>query len=233
MGIPYSHDMCPCDVCFPGGERCKSGCNRKYVGCPLIDGDKVAEQPADFTTLTDKYTRRAIDFLTRSAGGGDPFFLYLPYHHTHHPQFAGRAFRNTTARGGFGDALAEMDDSVGKVLSALRGLGLMEDTLVLFTSDNGPSLTRQERGGCAGLLRCGKGTTWEGGMRVPAVVHWEGKIRPGYSDKLGASLDVFPTFLALANVTSASVPVTHGRDFSELFLGASDKVVLGYCPTYR
>ncbi len=119
--------------------RCKISCHDEYVGCPLLDGTKVAEQPTSFPDLTEKYTARALQFIAEAQEGNSttPFFLYLAYHHTHHPQFAGARFRNSTTRGAFGDALAEMDHSVGVILSTLRRLGIHRETLVFLTSDNG------------------------------------------------------------------------------------------------
>ncbi len=107
------------------------------MSCPLLDGTKVVEQPVGLTRLTKRYTRRAAAVIREGARSGEPFFLYLAYHHTHHPQFAGRKFRNSTLRGAFGDALAEMDHSIGSVLSALHRTGLQNNTLVFFASDNG------------------------------------------------------------------------------------------------
>jgi arylsulfatase A len=89
LGIPYSHDMCPCVTCFPGGESCLSDCHDGDVSCPLFDGEKVAEQPVDLATLTEKYTAEATRFIKTSAEEDKPFFLYLAFHQTHHPQFAG------------------------------------------------------------------------------------------------------------------------------------------------
>lgn len=138
-----------------------------------------------------------------SAASGKPFFLYLAFQHTHHPQFASEKFTNTTIRGMFGDSITEMDWAIGQVLETLSSSGVEDNTLVFFTADNGwvclmapqrrtaslfdtysgihcrPSLTRRIRGGNGGLLRCGKGTTWEGGQRVPGIARWPGRIKPG------------------------------------------------------
>ena len=137
-------------------------CANTDVSCPLFDGSKIGEQPTDLTKLTSKYNQRAFDFISSSTKTDKPFFLYLAYHQTHHPQFAstmkkaqkfdikntrgsnhfliciqGLSFRNTTARGSFGDALAEMDDSIGKIMSALARQSILDNTLIIFTSDNG------------------------------------------------------------------------------------------------
>jgi len=136
---------------------------------------------------------------------------------------AGLRFRNTTSRGSFGDALAEMDDSIGQIISSLHANGIQNDTLVFFTSDNGPNLNRLESG-CAGALRCGKGSTYEGGMRVPALAYWPGKVRPGKERGLLTALDLAPTFAALANIAWRP-PGGHGSDQGALLLGQGDVIV--------
>uniref|UniRef100_UPI0012932A93 arylsulfatase A n=1 Tax=Lonchura striata TaxID=40157 RepID=UPI0012932A93 len=140
--------------------------------------------------------------------------------HTHYPQFASREFAGTTRRGPFGDALAEFDGSVGQLLQALQDNGLENSTLVFVTSDNGPSTLRGARGGSAGLLRCGKGTTYEGGMRVPALAYWPGTIAPGVTHELASSLDVLPTLAALAGAALPEAALD-GFDLSELLLHRS------------
>ncbi len=103
----------------------------------MLDGTKVIEQPTDLPTLTEKYTQRALEVIEEGSKNSDHFFLYMAYAHTHHPQFAGTSFRNTTLRRDFGDALAEMDHSIGKILDAVRKQGIENNTFVFFTSDNG------------------------------------------------------------------------------------------------
>jgi arylsulfatase A len=167
------------------------------------------EQPAELTSLTQRLTDYAADFMVRQVTAGRPFFLYLAYHHVHFPQFAGSAFRNTSRRGSFGDALSEVDHSVGRLTALLTELGVNEDTVVLLTSDNGPDLQEQGGGGQAGsqgLFRCGKGTTWDGGHRVPALVHWPGRVAAGgRREELVSALDVLPTLVSLA---TGSKPVS-------------------------
>jgi len=235
VGIPYSHDMCPCDFCFPDeGENnseghCYSNCKHSFVSCPLIetamqdsvssentpdDSFKIIQQPADLLTLTDKYTQWSIEFMENSINEKKPFFLYLAYQQTHHPVFAGPNFYNTTDRGQFGDALAEMDHSIGKIMEFIEEAGVMENTVIFFSADNGPLIknegqeTVSELGGAkiasgagagsAGLFRCGKGTTWEGGQRVPGLISYPSKIEPGTSHALTTALDVLPTFVSMA-----------------------------------
>eukprot|EP00757_Euglenozoa_sp_SAG-D1_P022983 gene22983-1392_t len=108
-------------------------------------------------------------------------------------------FFNTTERGMFGDSITSLDDTVGQVLELLKENNLEHNTLVLFTADNGPSLMRMERGGNAGLLRCGKGTTYEGGQRVPAIAKWPGMVAAGHVNRdIVASMDFFVTTLKLS-----------------------------------
>ena len=150
-------------------------------------------------------------FIGRAARAGQRFFEYYASHHVHSPQFAGQDTTNTTRRGRFGDSLAELDHSVGQLLQALAKNGVDANTLVLLTSDNGPSLRNQVRGGNAGLLRCGKGTTFEGGLRVPMIARWPGRIAPGAIRRsVMASIDILPTMLHLA-VSGAAPPSAVGR----------------------
>jgi arylsulfatase A len=168
-----------------------------------------------FTTLTQRLTDYAADFILRQVASRRPFFLYLAYHHVHFPQFAGTAFRNTSRRGSFGDSLAEVDHSVGQLVALLDELAVRGDTLVLLTSDNGPDLQEQGGGGQAGspgLFRCGKGTTWEGGYRVPALVSWPGQVVPGRRHELVSGLDILPTVVSLATGTSPAVSQLDGYD---------------------
>jgi len=187
FGIPYSNDMKP---------------------CPLLDGEVQIEEPAVQATLTRRYTERAIGFIERAARR--PFFLYFAHTFPHVPLHASGEFAGKSRRGLYGDVVQELDWSVGQIRSALARLGLERDTLVLFTSDNGPWLTQNQRGGCAGLLRGGKGSTWEGGMREPTLAAWPGTIPAGsVAMDLGATLDVFPTCAELARV---SVPSDRAMD---------------------
>ncbi|TRY70082.1 hypothetical protein TCAL_16371 [Tigriopus californicus] len=203
-------------------EPCFGQCNNGDVSCPLYSNTTIVEQPTSLPDLTQKYTHKAILEIERFSKSEDPFFMYLAYHETHHPQFAGD-FRNASSRGSFGDALMEMDHSIGKIISALKKKNLLNNTLIFFTSDNGPSLMRHERGGSAGLFRCGKDTTWEGGLRVPAFLYYPVHVQPGITHELASTLDVTPTILALANVTSRT-DVSHGFDLSPLFLNHSQEV---------
>ncbi|XP_078673944.1 arylsulfatase A-like [Branchiostoma floridae x Branchiostoma belcheri] len=214
-GVPYSHDMCPCPVCFWPKVPCglNDNCGSQWTGCPVYENDRIVEQPADLLTLSSRYVKQASRFIQTSADRGNPFFLYLAFQHTHHPQFAGVEFTNTSARGKFGDALLELDWAVGEVLSTLQQAMVQDNTLVFFTSDNGPSLRNEQRGGNAGLLKCGKGTTYEGGQRVPAIARWPGVISAhSRTTQLASTLDLFPTLAKLAGATLPSGVILDGVD---------------------
>src|SRR5690606_16189735 len=127
-----------------------------------------------------------------------PFFLYLAHTFPHVPMFASPEFKGKSRAGIYGDAVEEIDWSTGEILDALREEGLAENTLVVFTSDNGPWLIMGNQGGSAGLLKDGKGSTWEGGMRVPGIVWMPGRIKPGVTSVPANTMDLFPTALALA-----------------------------------
>jgi arylsulfatase A-like enzyme len=156
--------------------------------------------------------REAIAFIT--ANKDRPFFLYLPYTMPHVPLFASESFAGKSPRGLFGDVVEELDESVGQVLGTLRREGLDKNTLVVFSSDNGPWLVFNEHGGSAGLLRDGKGSTWDGGMRVPGIFWWPGKIRSGVvTQELASTMDVFATAVTLA---SGKIPVDREIDGVDL-----------------
>ena len=140
----------------------------------------------------------------------------------HVPLFASEAFNNVSRAGLYGDVIEEIDWSVGQILNALRNYGLEENTLVIFTSDNGPWLALDQHGGSAGLLRQGKGTTWEGGVRVPAIFWWPGTITPATVQAIGSSLDVFPTALALAGGTLPTARAFDGLDLQPVLKATGD-----------
>ena len=169
---------------------------------PLMRDETIIEQPAVQDTLTRRYTEEALKFIHDHAAGarqGHPFLLYLPYTFPHVPLHASPAFRGKSPRGLYGDVVEELDDSVGQILQLLREEQLDRTTLVVFTSDNGPWLAQKLNGGSAGLLREGKGTTWEGGVRVPCLAWWPGTIAPGrVVQDLASELDLFATCLELA-----------------------------------
>ncbi len=179
--------------------------------------DRVLERPARQEALTRRATEAAVAFMTEHQDA--PFFLYVPYSMPHTPLFRSEAFAERSIGGRYGDVVEELDWSVGEIVNALDGLGLRERTLVLFTSDNGPWLLMNSHGGSAGLLRQGKATTFEGGMRVPLIASRPGWVAPGVVSALGSTLDVFATVAALAGIET---PTTDGFDLSPVFLGSSE-----------
>ena len=180
----------------------------EYWNVPLIRSeagdaghvDEIIERPADQRTLTQRYTSEALAFIERKAD--QPFLLYLPYSMPHTPIFRSAAFANSSIGGRYGDVIEELDWSVGAIVDKLKALEIDDDTLVVFTSDNGPWLTMRQHGGTAGLLRHGKGTTFEGGMRVPAIFWQPGTVEPAVVSGIGSTLDIYATALAMAGVTA-------------------------------
>ncbi|XP_057692106.1 arylsulfatase A [Corythoichthys intestinalis] len=217
LGIPYSHDMGPCHnlTCFPPDVKCFGSCDLGTVLVPLLHNHVIKEQPVNFLELEQTYSDFSTSFIAASAKKKQPFFLYYPSHHTHYPQYAGPGTAGKTSRGPFGDSLLEFDHTVGKLLASLEASGVINNTLVFFTSDNGPSLIRMSRGGNAGALRCGKGTTYEGGMREPAIAFWPGTIKPGVTRELASTLDILPTIARLAGARVPPVAID-GVDMIEI-----------------
>jgi uncharacterized sulfatase len=194
FGILYSNDMRPVQ---------------------LMDGGRVAEYPLVQATLTRRYTERALDFVRRHAAR--PFFLYLAHAMPHKPLAASEAFYKKSGAGLYGDAMAELDASVGEVLAELGKLGLERNTLVIFTSDNGPS-----SGGSTGGLRGAKASSYEGGYRVPCLARWPGRIPPGHvNHALATTPDLFATALAAAGVPPPADRTIDGRDLMPLFTSAA------------
>jgi arylsulfatase A len=188
----------------------------EYWDIPLMRNDKVIEKPAQQATLTRRYTQEALRFI--EANHERPFFLYFAHTFPHTPLFRSETFKGRSRSGVYGDVIEELDWSVGQVLDALRRRGLKENTLVLFTSDNGPWLIFNEHGGSAGPLREGKGSTWEGGMREPAIFWWPGTIQPAVIRDIGSTLDVVPTVAKLAGAELPSDRRYDGYDLSGVLL---------------
>jgi arylsulfatase A len=213
LGLPYSNDM----DARPGLVKGASGSANPPVdgwNVPLIRDGKVIEQPAHQATLTKRYTEEAVSFIRDKKG--QPFFLYFAHTFPHVPLFASPGFQGKSRGGIFGDAVEELDWSVGQVLDTLRQEGLAEKTLVVFTSDNGPWLIMGDQGGSAGLLRDGKGSTWEGGMRVPGIAWMPGRIKPGVTNEVAGTMDVFATALALGGSSVPKEVTIDGRDLAPL-----------------
>lgn len=211
FGLPHSNDMDP-TAAAPNGAPGRPDQNAAWWNAPLYRNEDLVSRPADQTQLTRLYTEEALRFIRDHKG--QPFFLYFAHSFPHVPLFASSAFRGTSRRGLYGDVVEELDSSVGRILEALRQEGLAENTLVFFSSDNGPWLIMNQQGGSAGLLREGKGSTWEGGMRVPGIAWWPGTIAAGVvNTNLACLLDLFPTACRLAG---AAVPTDRAIDGFDL-----------------
>ena len=204
LGILYSNDMRPVQ---------------------LMDGTNVVEYPLVQTTLTRRYTERAVSFIERNRA--KPFFLYFPQVMPHKPLATTEKFYKQSGAGLYGDVLADLDASVGEVLAKVKALGLDERTLVMFTSDNGPWF-----GGSTGGLRGMKGSTYEGGFRVPCLARWPGKIPAGHvSHAPAVMMDLFATSLKAANIASPADRTVDGRDILPLFTSAASSphaAILGH-----
>lgn len=213
FGLPYSNDM-DARPDLPKGASGSSEPPLDGWNVALLRNGKVIEQPADQTQLTKRYTAEAVNFIRENKH--KPFFLYFAHTFPHVPLFASPAFKGKSRAGIYGDAVEEMDWSVGQVLDALRQESIAEKTLVIFTSDNGPWLIMGDQGGSAGLLRDGKGSTWEGGMRVPGIAWMPGRIRPRVTNQLASTLDVLPTALSLATLPLPSQRTVDGVNLGPL-----------------
>ena len=213
FGLPYSNDMWPYHPTNPGG----------YPDLPLIDGNEIAQKrvtPEDQRQLTTWYTKRSVRFIEKHHT--QPFFLYLAHSMPHVPLFVSEKHDGSTRRGLFGDVITEIDWSVGQIMDALHRHDLDERTLVVFTSDNGPWLSYGNHAGSAGPLREGKGTAWEGGVRVPCLMRWPGWIPAGaVCHELAATIDVLPTIAGLIAADLPPHPID-GLDLWPLMSGRPD-----------
>ncbi|XP_066448320.1 arylsulfatase A [Eleutherodactylus coqui] len=219
LGVPYSHDQGPCQnlTCFPPNTRCYGTCDLGETLLPVFLDEKIVQQPVNFPGLVPLYEQFSKEFIHKAVSEGKPFFLYYASHHTHYPQFASARYTGHSLRRKYGDALLELDGTVGELVTSVWDMGVQNNTLIIFTSDNGPETMRKERGGSSGLLKCGKSTTYEGGVREPAIMYWEGKIKPGVTNMLASTLDILPTVAALAGATLPNVTLD-GYDLSKLLL---------------
>ncbi len=215
FGIPYSNDMDRV-----AGTNYREVCMNPSIEdfeVPLMRDTEVIERPANQHTITKRYTHEVTQFIRDHRQ--EPFFIYFAHSMPHVPLFRADEFAGASRRGIYGDVIQEIDWSVGQVLDTLRETGLDENTMVVFTSDNGPWLVFDQHGGSAGLLKDGKGTTFEGGMREPTVFWWPGKINPGVVMDLGSTLDLFPTCCTLAGADLPTDRIYDGWDLSPVLFG--------------
>lgn len=222
-GIPYSNDMWPVDFDgVPIRFKDTTSNKMKHPILPLIEGNEKVGEVQDLAgqdNLTTDYTLRAVKFIESHKNA--PFFLYLPHSMVHIPLGVSEKFRGKSSQGIYGDVMMEVDWSIGEIMKALERSGLEKNTLVIFTSDNGPWLNFGDHAGTSGGLREGKGTSWEGGQRVPCIMKWPGVVPAGdICNKLASSIDLLPT---IAEITGASLPEKKIDGISILPLLLGDK----------
>lgn len=208
-GIPYSNDM---------GRQ--AGAPRDLPPLPLMHNEEVLQAQPDQNGLTERYAEESVRFIRENADGNTPFFLYLAHMHVHLPLYVADRFRRESRNGAYGAAVACIDWVTGVLMDELKRQGLDEDTLIIFTSDNG---SRNDNEGSNGQLRGRKTTSWEGGFRVPCIMHWPGTIEAGrVTDEIVTALDFLPT---IANLSGASIPTDRtidGHDISSFILSEKE-----------
>ena len=206
FGIPYSNDMRPAPK--PAGLQ-----NRPHPPLPLVRNEKLVHEITDQGFLTSAYTEEAVKYIR--ANRNKPYFLYLPHSMVHNPLAAGEKFLNKTGKGLYADSVAEIDWSVGEILSAVEKSGRAENTMVIFLSDNGGTPRAVNA-----PLRGNKGTIWEGGMRVPAIAWNPGTVAANRStDAIASNMDILPTFAALAGGQPPADRKIDGHNLDPLLLG--------------
>ncbi|MGM0545401.1 MAG: sulfatase family protein [Bacteroidota bacterium] len=214
FGLPFSNDMGP-------DARPAKG---PYDPLPVMRNEEVVERGPDQSQLTKRYTEEAVQFIEDKKDEDDPFFLYLAHTMPHVPLYASEEFEGKSDFGLYGDVIEEIDWSTGQVMDALEEAGVKDNTLVVFLSDNGPWLQKGKDGGLATPLRNGKGTSWEGGHRVPAIMSLPGEIPENSTIKeMATVMDLFPT---LAHLTGADTPedrVIDGKNIWPLLTGESEE----------
>lgn len=204
-GLPYSNDM--------GRQQLSNDKISADPPLPLLREDKVIQEQPDQASLTERYAEESVRFIRDNAGR--PFFLYLAHMHVHLPLYVADRFLRESKNGRYGAAVAAIDWATGALMHELKALGLENDTIVIFTSDNGSRC--RDGGGSNGMLRGTKGTTWEGGLRVPCIMRWPGQIPRGTVCRdLATALDFYPTLAALAGVNVPGDRVIDGVDISPL-----------------
>lgn len=213
FGIPYSNDMWP--------YHPQQGPIFNFPDLPLYENETVVDTLVEQSQLTTQITERSVDFINRNRD--KPFFLYVPHPQPHVPLFVSNKFKGKSGRGLYGDVIMEIDWSVGQITDALKKNGLEENTMVIFTSDNGPWLSYGNHAGSAFPLREGKGTAWEGGQREPFIIKYPNGIPAGkVIDEPVMAIDILPT---IAEETKVSLPdkIIDGKSVLQLLTGATEK----------
>jgi len=223
-GIPYSNDMDP----IPGSTHYHEDAKDNPAfypeistyQVPLLENTTQIERPADQTSITRRYTEKAVDFITENKD--KPFFLYFPHSMPHIPLFAGEEFYGKSKRGHYGDVIEEIDWSIGQVMKTLKDLEIADNTVVIFTSDNGPWLLFKTHGGSAGPLKDGKGTHFEGGQRVPTFFWGPGIIKPAVITSMGSTMDIMHTIASLAGLNIPTDRKMDSYDLSPVLNGTGE-----------
>jgi len=226
-GIPYSNDM---DITEENPQRgnyingyfefADDEIPIEYYNVPLMRNTEIIERPADQNTITRRYTEEAISFIEQHSD--EPFFVLLAHSLPHIPLFVSEEFIGHSDAGLYGDVIEEIDYGVGQIVDKLNELEIAERTLVVFTSDNGPWLVFKTHGGSSGLLRGGKGMTWEGGFRVPAIFWWPGTISQEIVTDTGSTMDLFTTVSHLAGVPIPDDRIIDGVNLTPVLMGEGD-----------
>jgi arylsulfatase A len=203
IGLPYSNDMIP----------------PKWPDIALLSGNDTLQLNPDQSKLTELYTENAISFIKKNKK--EKFFVYIPFAMPHVPLHPGNKFAGKSKRGIYGDVVEEIDWAVGEIISTLENEGLDKNTIIWFTSDNGPWIIKNEEGGSAGLFRDGKGSTWEGGVRVPCFAYYPGQIEPSVNNAVITAMDIYATNLWLSGYKLPSDHVTDGFVIAS-YLGYKD-----------
>lgn len=222
-GIPYSNDMTHPGEKGKGNTRVWSSDDQAWQAwkTPLMQDDEIIELPVNQQTITHRYTSKAIEFVT--ANRDKPFFLYLAHTMPHVPLFVPKETFNPDKDKAYVTVIEHIDTEVGRLMKAVRDLGLSKNTYVIYTSDNGPWLSFGPLGGCAKPLRAGKFSTYEGGHRVPCVMWGPGRIPANTStEAIASTLDLFPSFAKLAGAEMKSRGVIDGKDITAVIHGSDD-----------
>ena len=220
-GIPYSNDMDKIngETCCPGSQYWQKYNTEEpkftNYNVPLIENNDIIERPADQTTITKRFSEKAVEFIKNNKE--DSFFIYLAHNLPHTPLYASNEFLGKSKRGLYGDVIEEIDHGVGLVIKELKKHNIDKNTIIVFTSDNGPWLPFESHSGSAGPLRNGKGTTWEGGQRIPGIF-WGKNIKPGVVNDLGSTMDIFPTLLEMSNISMVDDRIMDGISLKNTLL---------------
>ena len=182
---------------------------------PLVENNEIIERPVDQTTITKRFSDKAVKFIKDNKD--DSFFIYLAHNLPHTPLYASDEFLGKSKRGLYGDVIEEIDHGVGLIIGELKKHKLDKNTIIVFTSDNGPWLPFETHSGSAGLLRNGKATTWEGGQRVPGIF-WGSDIKKGTINDLGSTMDIFPTLLEMSNTSLVNDRIMDGISLKNTLL---------------